>query len=164
MRRGHTVENYRRRIDAVKASPRRISLTTDIIVGFPGETEEDFLDTAKLFEYCRFDGAYIFKYSPRPGTPAAMMPDDVPPEEKTRRFLYLERNQKELQRKSSENYIGKIVSALVENKSARHDNQMSGHTTCHRVVNFRGAEDLLGQILPIKITEVKSNSLYGEII
>ncbi|HEX8246984.1 MAG TPA: MiaB/RimO family radical SAM methylthiotransferase, partial [Pyrinomonadaceae bacterium] len=164
MRRGHTVENYRRRIDAVRDSPRRISLTTDIIVGFPGETEADFLDTAKLFEYCRFDGAYIFKYSPRPGTPAAMTPDDVPPEEKTRRFLYLERIQKELQRKSSENYIGKIVSVLVENKSARHDNQMSGHTTCHRVVNFTGVEDLLGQILRVKITEVKSNSLYGEII
>jgi tRNA-2-methylthio-N6-dimethylallyladenosine synthase len=164
MRRGHTVENYRRRIDAIRNSPRQISLTTDIIVGFPGETDEDFLDTVKLFEYCRFDSAYIFKYSPRPGTPAAMTTDDVPAEEKTRRFLYLERIQKDLQRKSLENYAGKIVSVLVENKSARHDNQMTGHTTCHRVVNFKGGEDLAGQILEIKITEVKSNSLYGEII
>ena len=164
MRRGHTIENYRDRIDAVKASPRQISLSTDIIVGFPGESEQDFLDTVKLFEYCRFDSAYIFKYSPRPGTPAASTDDDVPAEEKTRRFLYLERIQKDLQRKASENYIGKIVSVLVENKSARHDNQMTGHTTCHRVVNFKGGEDLLGQILRVKIKEVKSNSLYGEII
>ncbi|MDQ3799116.1 MAG: tRNA (N6-isopentenyl adenosine(37)-C2)-methylthiotransferase MiaB [Acidobacteriota bacterium] len=164
MRRGHTIENYRRRIDAIRNSPRGIALTTDIIVGFPGETEEDFLDTAALFEYCNFDGAYIFKYSPRPGTPAAMTADDVPAEEKTRRFLYLERIQKDLQRKSLENYVGKIVSVLVENTSARHENQMTGHTTCHRVVNFRGGKELLGQILKIKITEVKSNSLYGEII
>jgi tRNA-2-methylthio-N6-dimethylallyladenosine synthase len=164
MRRGHTIENYRRRIDAIKNSPRQISLTTDIIVGFPGETEEDFLDTAELFEYCRFDSAYIFKYSPRPGTPAAMADDDVPLAEKTRRFLYLERIQKDLQRRSLENYTGKIVSVLVENTSAKHDNQMTGHTTCHRVVNFQGGEDLLGQILKVKITEIKSNSLYGEII
>jgi tRNA-2-methylthio-N6-dimethylallyladenosine synthase len=164
MRRGHTSENYRKRIDAIKSSPRQISLTTDIIVGFPGETEEDFLDTARLFEYCRFDGSYIFKYSPRPGTPAAMTPDDVSPEEKTRRFLYLERIQKDLQRKSSESYVGKIVSVLVENTSAKHDNQMTGHTTCHRVVNFKGGGELLGQILRIKITEAKSNSLFGEII
>lgn len=164
MRRGHTIENYRGRIDAVRASPRQISLSTDIIVGFPGESEQDFLDTVKLFEYCRFDSAYIFKYSPRPGTPAASKDNDVPAEEKTRRFLYLERIQKDLQRQASENYIGKIVSVLVENKSARHDNQMTGHTTCHRVVNFKGGEDLLGQILRVKIKEAKSNSLYGEII
>lgn len=164
MRRGHTVENYRRRIDAIKNSPRQISLTTDIIVGFPGETEEDFLATAGLFEYCRFDSAYIFKYSPRPGTPAAMLDEDVSAAEKTRRFLHLERIQKDLQRKSMENYMGKIVSVLVENTSAKHDNQMTGHTTCHRVANFTGGEDLLGQIRKIKITEIKSNSLYGEII
>lgn len=164
MRRGHTAENYRRRVDAIKASRRGISLTTDIIVGFPGETEEDFLETVELFEYCQFDGAYIFKYSPRPGTPAAMLSDDVSAAEKTRRFLYLERVQKDIQRKASENYLGKTVSVLVENSSARHDNQMTGHTTCHRVVNFNGGAGLLGQILEIKITQVKNNSLYGEII
>ncbi|HLM02763.1 MAG TPA: TRAM domain-containing protein, partial [Pyrinomonadaceae bacterium] len=99
-----------------------------------------------------------------PGTPAASLPDDVPAAEKTRRFLYLERIQKDLQRKSLEKYAGKTVSVLVENKSARRDNQMSGHTTCHRVVNFTGGEELLGRVLQIKITEVKSNSLGGEII
>jgi tRNA-2-methylthio-N6-dimethylallyladenosine synthase len=164
MRRGHTAENYRKRIDAVRQSPREISLTTDVIVGFPGETEREFLETVELFEYCRFEMAYIFKYSPRPGTPAARLPDDVPAEEKTRRFLYLEKIQKELQRKSLENFKGKIVSVLVENKSARNDNQMTGHTTCHRVVNFTGGDELLGQILQIEITEIKSNSLYGEIV
>ena len=164
MRRGHTSENYRRRIDAIKNSPRGISLTTDIIVGFPGETEADFLETVELFRYCQFDGAYIFKYSPRPGTPAAMQEDDVSAAEKTERFLYLENIQKEIQQKSMENYLGKTVSVLVENSSARHDNQMTGHSTCHRVVNFTGGGDLLGQILQVKITQRKNNSLGGEII
>lgn len=164
MRRGHTAENYRRRIDAVRASPREISLTTDLIVGFPGETERDFLETAELFEYCRFDSAYIFKYSPRPGTPAADKADDVALEEKTRRFLHLEKIQKKFQRESLERKAGQIVEVLAENRSSKHSDQLTGHTTCHKVVNFSGGAELLGRILKIKITEIKSNSLYGEIL
>jgi tRNA-N(6)-(isopentenyl)adenosine-37 thiotransferase enzyme MiaB len=162
MRRGHTIDSYRRKIDAVKNSPRRIALTTDVIIGFPGETEEDFLETVKLFEYCRFDHAYIFKYSPRPGTPAAALPDDVPPQEKTERFLHLEKIQREIQREIWQGYVGEKVSVLVENKSAKGENQMSGHTTCHKVVNFPGEESLLGKIVEVEITEAKSNSLYGK--
>lgn len=164
MRRGHTIENYRQRIDAVRSSPRNIALTTDIIVGFPGETEEDFMETVELFRYCAFDAAYIFKYSPRPGTPAAQMEDSVSPEEKTRRFLFLEKIQKEIQQKSSEAYLGQTVRVLVENTSQRQKNHLTGHSTCQRVVNFAGDEALLGQILEVKITQIKSNSLFGEII
>ena len=90
MRRGHTVENYLEKIDNIKNSPRRLSLTTDIIIGFPNETAADFRETLKMADYCKFDAAYIFKYSPRPGTPAFGMEDNVSGEEKTRRFLELE--------------------------------------------------------------------------
>lgn len=164
MRRGHTTENYRRRIDAIRSSPREISLTTDLIVGFPGETESDFLATCELFEHCRFDSAYLFKYSPRPGTPAAMMPDDVPDAEKTRRFLHLEQIQKRFQQQSLQACEGKIRDVLAENPSSKNAGELSGHTTCQKVVNFKGGPELLGRILPIKITSAKSNSLYGEII
>ena len=91
MRRGHTVENYLKRVDKIRSSSRRISLTTDLIVGFPTETRDDFQETIKLAEYCKFDSAYFFKYSPRPGTPAFELVDDVPPEEKKYRCMELEK-------------------------------------------------------------------------
>lgn len=162
MRRGHTVENYRKRIDLLRKSSREIALTTDIIVGFPGETEEDFGETLDLVRYCRYDSAYIFKYSPRPGTPAAEMEDDVPPEVKTRRFLELEEVQKENQRRSLAGCVGREFDVLAEKVSGRDRNQISGHTTCHRVVNFSGNTDILGSIQRVRITEAKSNTLLGE--
>ena len=87
MRRGHTIENYLKRIDKIKSSPRKISLTTDVIIGFPNETEKDFQDTLKMADYCKFDSAYIFKYSPRAGTPAGEMVDNVSPQDKKDRFF-----------------------------------------------------------------------------
>src|SRR5205085_11800510 len=87
MKRGHTIESYLMKVDRIKASTRDIALTTDIIVGFPGETEADFLDSVAMVEYCGVDMAYIFKYSPRPGQPAFEMADDVLAAEKTLRFL-----------------------------------------------------------------------------
>lgn len=163
MRRGHSIENYLERIDRIKESPRRISLTTDVIVGFPEETDEDFLDTVKLFERCQFDGAYIFKYSPRPGTPAHQMPDTVSESEKTRRFLELDKIQKYNQDIIFRNYRQRVLDVLVEKFSVRGDNQVSGHTTCHKVVNFAGSKEDLGKIVRVKIIESKINSLYGEI-
>lgn len=162
MKRGHTVDKYKRKIDRIKASTRDIALTTDIIVGFPGETEADFLDTVALFEYCEYDSAYIFKYSPRPGTPAYEMPDDVSPAEKTLRFLELERAQKRIQARRMERYRNKIVKVLVEGSSSR-TASLTGHSTCHKVVNFHGAPDLLGKIVDVRITEIKNNSLFGEV-
>ena len=91
MKRGHTIDSYLRKIDRIRESKREISLTTDIIVGFPGETDEDFRDTVRMAEYCDFDSAYVFRYSPRPGTPAYEMDDDVPLSVKTSRFLELEK-------------------------------------------------------------------------
>ncbi|MFL6375326.1 MAG: tRNA (N6-isopentenyl adenosine(37)-C2)-methylthiotransferase MiaB [Pyrinomonadaceae bacterium] len=164
MKRGHTIDSYKRKIDRIHSSSRDISLTTDVIIGFPGETEADFLDTVELFEYCRYDAAYIFKYSPRPGTPAFEMRDDVTPAEKTLRFLELEKVQKRIQAKRSSSLVGKVLKVLVEGVSARSGEALTGHSTCHRVVNFAGSRDLLGNIVDVRIMEARSNSLIGEVV
>lgn len=162
MRRGHTVESYMKKIDLIRASERDISLTTDLIVGFPGETEEDFAGTLALYQHCRFDGAYIFKYSPRPGTPAAELRDNVPGEEKTRRFLELDGLRKRFQAESLGRTVGSTMSVLAERPSAMDEAHLSGHTTCHRTVNFDAAGEKPGRIHNVKITMAKSNSLFGQ--
>lgn len=164
MRRGHTVDDYKKRIDIIKSSARKISLTTDIIIGFPGESEADFQDTMSLFEFCQYDSAYIFKYSPRPGTPAFQMDDDVLPEVKTERFLELEKLQKYFQQNSLQAVLNRKVEVLAEKTSGKTSTHLTGHTTCHKVVNFKGVEENLGKILNIKITECKANTLFGEIL
>ncbi|MCM3903418.1 MAG: tRNA (N6-isopentenyl adenosine(37)-C2)-methylthiotransferase MiaB [Pyrinomonadaceae bacterium] len=162
MRRGHLVDDYFRRVDAIKNSKRRLSLTSDIIVGFPGETEDDFQDTMKLVERCQYDGLFIFKYSRRPGTPASRLVDDVPENRKKARFLELESRQFELQSRIYQSYIGRAVSVLVEGRSARSEKDLTGHSTCHKVVNFNGGSTQQGEILKVRITEAKSYSLYGQ--
>lgn len=163
MKRGHTIESYLEKIDRLRSSPRDIALTTDIIVGFPGETEKDFEDSVKMVEYCGFDGAYIFKYSPRPGTPAFDMPDDVSEAEKTLRFMELERAQKLSQNNRLQRYLNQVINVLVEGKSSRTESGLTGHSTCHKVVNFEGPSELLGKIVDVKISEIKTNSLFGEV-
>ncbi len=164
MRRGHTSESYFKKIDVIKNSPRRLSLSTDIIVGFPGETKEHFQDTLKMVEYCRFDSAYIFKYSPRPGTPAFYITDNVSPEEKKERFMILDQLQKRIQQEIFKSYINRTVKVLVEKVSLKDASQFSGHSTCHKVVNFKGSSEFLGKIVDIKITEAKVNTLFGRVI
>jgi tRNA-2-methylthio-N6-dimethylallyladenosine synthase len=161
MRRGHTVENYKKRIDAIRNSPRNISLTTDLIVGFPGETIEDFEETRRLFEYCQYDMAYIFRYSIRQGTPSASLIDDVPFAEKTRRFLELDKLQRATTSNSLKAFVGKTVEVLAERASTKNPNELAGHTTCQKLVNFKSASRNLGGIYQVKITESKSNTLYG---
>jgi tRNA-2-methylthio-N6-dimethylallyladenosine synthase len=162
MRRGHTIDDYKKRIERIRASARRISVTTDIIIGFPGETEEDFRATMDLFEFCEFDSAYIFKYSPRPGTPAYELADDVPADEKTSRFRRLEEVQKRFQTKALNGLLNKTVEVLAEKFSNKSEVDLSGHTTCHKVVNFKGLEKDLGALKRVRISEVKANTLYGE--
>ena len=162
MRRGHSVDDYYRRVDAIKNSTRRLSLTSDIIVGFPGETEDDFQDTIKLVERCQYDGLFIFKYSSRPNTPASKLVDDVTESRKKMRFLELESRQFALQKKIYQDYIGRAVSVLVEGRSARSEQDLTGHSTCHKVVNFKGGSTQLGETLNVRITEAKSYSLYGQ--
>lgn len=163
MRRGHTIESYFGKIDKIKASPRKISLTTDIIVGFPDESLEDFQKTVDAVDYCEYDSAYIFRYSPRPGTPAFQMEDNVTYEEKTRRFLELEVTQKRHQYNGLQAYLNKTVDVLVERISTRDSGEFSGHTPCHKVVNFPATEDVLGKIVKVKILQAKAFTLYGKI-
>jgi tRNA-2-methylthio-N6-dimethylallyladenosine synthase len=162
MRRGYKVSDYFSRVDTIKNAKRRYALTSDIIVGFPGETVEDFEATLRLIEYCRYDALYIFKYSERPGTPAAGLDNDVSDNERMSRFLELEKLQRDIQKNIYAEYIGREVSVLVERKSAKSDSDMSGHTTCNKVVNFPCGEDLKGKIISVRVNEAKANSLYGE--
>jgi tRNA-2-methylthio-N6-dimethylallyladenosine synthase len=163
MKRGHTIERYYKQIDRMRTASRDIAITTDIIVGFPGETEADFMDSVEMVKYCGFDMAYIFKYSPRPGTPAFAMPDDVSPAEKTLRFLELEKAQKASQNKRLERYLNKVLKVLAENPSSRGD-AMTGHSTCHKVVNFNGTPNHLGSVVDVRVTQIKANSLFGEVV
>jgi tRNA-2-methylthio-N6-dimethylallyladenosine synthase len=164
MRRGHNSEDYLRRVEGIKRSRRRLSLTSDIIVGFPGESEEDFEETLKLVRLCEYDALYIFKYSKRSGTPAAKLDDAVPETEKTARFMALEDLQSSIQARIYNDYVGRNVSVLVERESARSTEDMAGHSTCHKVVNFKAHQTRPGEIVEVLISNAKPNSLYGELV
>jgi tRNA-2-methylthio-N6-dimethylallyladenosine synthase len=164
MRRGHRVEEYLERVSAVKNSRSEISLTSDIIVGFPGETDVEFRDTLRLVEECEFHGLYIFKYSERRGTPAAKLSDSVATETKTQRFLELEELQMSIQSRIYRTYVGKVVEVLAEGFSARSGSDLTGHTACHKVVNFGGSAELIGNVLKVRVTEAKAHSLFGQIV
>jgi tRNA-2-methylthio-N6-dimethylallyladenosine synthase len=164
MRRGHTAADYLRRVETIKGSTRGLSLTSDIIVGFPGESDQDFEDTMALVRNCKYDGLYIFKYSKRSGTPAANLDHAVSEAEKTARFLALEQLQISLQDEIYKNQVGRRLSVLVEKQSARSLDDVSGHSTCNKVVNFKGKTTQCGSIVDVLISEAKPNSLYGTAI
>ncbi|HSE21567.1 MAG TPA: tRNA (N6-isopentenyl adenosine(37)-C2)-methylthiotransferase MiaB [Pyrinomonadaceae bacterium] len=164
MRRGHKRSEYLEKIDRIKSCKRQLALTSDIIVGFPGETDEDFRQTLELVQQCRFDSLYLFKYSKRTGTPAASFSDNVPESEKTARFLELERVQRNVQDQIFRDYIGRTVNVLVERESSRSDKDLMGHSSCHKVVNFTGDKMLEGEMVDVRVTAAKTNSLYGEMV
>jgi len=163
MRRGHTRNRYLEKIEAIRNARRRMAITTDIIVGFPGETEADFLDTVSLIEAVQYDSLYAFKYSVRSGTPAASLPDDVPDEEKTRRLQYLLERQYATQSKALEVYRGRVLKVLVEGRSKRNPSEYTGHSTCQKVLNFPADESMLGQVVNVRVREIKRNSMSGTI-
>ena len=163
MRRGHNSSDYLRRVEGIKKSTRRLSLTSDIIVGFPGESEQDFEETMRLVRASEYDGLFIFKYSKRAGTPAEKFEDPVSETEKTRRFLALEELQESIQNRIYNDYVGRRVSVLVEKQSARSANDMMGHSTCQKVVNFPSGATEAGQIVNVLISQAKPYSLYGEV-
>lgn len=164
MRRGHTRADYLDRIKRIKDASRRLAITSDIIVGFPGESDEDFYETVTLVEQCDYDSLYIFKYSKRPGTPAAEFDDNVSESEKTTRFLELERVHRDAQKKLYRSYVGETLSVLAERQSSRSESDLTGHSTCHKLVNFEGEKSLEGEIVNVLVTEAKRNSLYGRLI
>jgi tRNA-2-methylthio-N6-dimethylallyladenosine synthase len=164
MRRGHKRSDYLARIERIKNSSRRLALTSDIIVGFPGETDEDFQQTIELVRECEYDSLYIFKYSKRAGTPAAEFHDNVPETEKTARFIELEKVHRAAQKKIYRSYVGRTLSVLAERQSSRSEKDLSGHSTCHKVVNFEGDSSLEGEIVDVLVTTAKTNSLYGNLL
>ncbi len=164
MKRLYTRDQYLERIAWMKAARRRISITTDIIVGFPGETEQDFEETITLLDDVRYDGVFSFKYSPRPNTPALTYIDSIPEEEKARRLAVLNSRQKEISAALNQRHLGETLEAMVESHNAARA-QWIGRTSQHKVLNFttREAEEpRVGQYVPVRVTAAFPNSLVGE--
>jgi tRNA-2-methylthio-N6-dimethylallyladenosine synthase len=162
MQRTYTRDEYMERIAMIRSAKRAISVTTDIIVGFPGETEADFEETLSLLEEVRYEAMFAFKYSPRPNTPALSMNNPIPEEEKSRRLAALLEKQKPIQAVSNEKLMGSHFELMVTNQSRR-ENQWSGHASCHRVINFSSQEkELLGSYVQVRVTGAGPNSLVGE--
>jgi tRNA-2-methylthio-N6-dimethylallyladenosine synthase len=162
MLRTYTREEYLEKISWIRAARRPISLTSDVIVGFPGETEADFDDTLTLLDAVGYDSVFAFKYSPRPNTSAAVMPDAVPEEEKTRRLAILQDRQRIIQTQRNEKLIGETCEILVDAHHAAR-NQWAGRSTSNRVLNFTSPHhNLLGQYVQVKVLRAGPNSLVGE--
>lgn len=164
MGRKYTREQYLVLVDKIRTALPDAVLTTDIIVGFPGETKEQFNDTLSLVEKVGFDSAYTFIYSPREGTPAAKMKDDILEEEKKYRLQQLISLQNKISSQKNEQLRGKIFEVLVEGESKNNSEILSGRTRTNKLVNFKGDKTLIGQIVKIKITEPHTWSLNGEYI
>jgi len=162
MTRTYTRGEYLEKIAMLRSAKRQIAITTDVIVGFPGETEDDFAETLSLLEEVRYDSLFSFKYSPRPNTPSLSMPDAISEEEKSRRLTLLQEAQREIQSQRNATLVGRTFELLVSGKSRR-EHQWSGHTACHRVVNFASQERaLLGTYVQVRVTGAGPNSLVGE--
>lgn len=160
MRRGYTRERYLETIQKVRRAPRPIAISTDIIVGFPGETESDFEDTLRLLDEVQYDNVFSFKYSPRPNTAALSLPDEVSEEEKGRRLRVLQEQQKVIQYNKNSAYLGRELEVLVED-NARANFSLAGRAGNNKVVNFDGPEDLMGKFVQVEITGFSANSLKG---
>jgi tRNA-2-methylthio-N6-dimethylallyladenosine synthase len=163
MKRGHTVIEYKSKIRKLREIRPDISLSSDFIIGFPGETEEDFNNTMKLIDEMGFDKSFSFIYSKRPGTIAASLPDDVNQTVKKQRLAVIQDKLNENTEKISRSMIGSIQKVLVEGHSKK-GSTLSGRTENMRTTHFQGNEDLIGQIVSVKITEGFANSLQGELI
>lgn len=164
MARKYTREQYIELAKKIKAKIPNVSLTTDIIVGFPNETEEQFEDTLSLVREIEFDSAFTYIYSPREGTPAAKMKDNVPLEVKRERLARLNELVNELSAKKNALYEGKVVEVLVEGESKKNSNILTGRTRTNRLVNFKGPKEAIGELVNVKITQAKTWSLDGEMV
>jgi tRNA-2-methylthio-N6-dimethylallyladenosine synthase len=164
MKRNHTALEYTSIIHRLRAARPGISISSDFIVGFPGETDADFEQTMALVERTGFDHSFSFIYSQRPGTPAASLPDDVPLAVKKQRLARLQARITEMTAAFSTSMVDSIQSVLVEKPSRKRADQLSGRTENNRVVNFDARPDLVGQFVDIRITEALPNSLRGELV
>ena len=167
MKRGHTVLEYKAKIRKLRAIRPNISLSSDFIVGFPGETEQDFMNTMNLIQEINYDHSFSFVYSKRPGTPAANLEDDTPMDVKKHRLNILQSRILQQAHTISNAMLGTEQVILVEaiaKKASENDNNLTGRTENNRVVNFAGPADLIGQFVIVKITEVLPNCLRAQLI
>ncbi len=162
MGRGYTVERFKMIYDKLKEAIPNIGFSTDMIVGFPNETREQFEDTLKLVDYCKFDFAFLFIYSPRVGTPAAKFEDNIDEKEKTERLKELNERVAKYGNLNNQKYLNKVVKVLVDGKSKRNDSVYSGYSEENKLVNFTGDNINEGDIVEVLITEIRSWSMNGE--
>jgi tRNA-2-methylthio-N6-dimethylallyladenosine synthase len=166
MQREYTREQYLERIAWMKASKREISITTDVIVGFPGETIEDFEQTVSLLDEVQYDGVFAFKYSPRPNTPALGMIDSISEDEKSHRLTILMERQRAIQKESYKRHVGAIVEVMVESRNEARG-QWVGRTSQNKTLNFSAAADAgpsIGSYANVRVTASFPNSLVGEMV
>ena len=162
MQRTYTREEYLEKIGLIRSAKRSISVTTDIIVGFPGETEEDVAETLSLLDAAQYDCVFAFQYSPRPNTSSLQMPDSVPEQEKARRLALVQDHQREIQVARNNKIVGETFEVLVDGASRR-SGQWAGRTSSNRILNFSSTQpDLLGQYVHVRVTGASPNSLVGE--
>ena len=164
MNRKYTSEEYLKLYNSIREKVKDSSVTTDIIVGFPGETEEDFEETLKIVNECKFDGAFTFAYSPRENTPAALMKDAIRESVKMDRLHRLNEVVNKYSNLRNQKLLGKTVKCLVIGESEKDKNKVCGYTENMKLVNIEGPKSLIGSIIPVKITDTKSFSLDGEYI
>jgi tRNA-2-methylthio-N6-dimethylallyladenosine synthase len=162
MQRSYSRAEYLEKIALIRSARRRMAITTDVIVGFPGETEEDFDDTLSLLDQVKYDGVYSFKYSPRPNTPASSMPDAVPEEEQSRRLALLQEKQRVIQAGTLQSLVDEDFEVHVDGKSKK-ENTWYGHSTCNRVISLTSSlPSLLGEYVQVRVNGSTANSLLGE--
>jgi len=164
MKRGYTAMEYKSTVRKLRAVRPGISMSSDFIVGFPGETEADFGQMMKLIEDVGFDDSFSFVFSPRPGTPAAALHDDTPHDAKLKRLYRLQSLVTDQARRISESRLGTVQRVLVEGPSRKDASELSGRTECNRMVSFSGPARLIGQMIDVTITQVNAHSLRGEVL
>ncbi len=164
MKRGYTVLEYKSVINKLKKARPDITFSSDFIVGFPGETEEDFLKTIDIVKQVDYDHSYSFIYSKRPGTPAASIIDNVSLDEKKERLAFLKKTIDDLSKNKSKSIIGKVAEILIEGKSSKYKNMVTGRTTNNKIINIVGDRSLIGKILNVKVKQLENKTLLGEIL
>lgn len=164
MARGYNVDFYRKMVEKIRKKVPGAAITTDIIVGFPGETEAEFMNSVNLVEEIGFDMANTAAYSPRPHTPAANWPDQVPEEEKFERLRFLNSVINDVSHLRNKEYLGRTVELLVEGRSQRNKERLTGRTRTNKIVNFEGGEELIGKLIDVKIETANAWALRGELL
>jgi tRNA-2-methylthio-N6-dimethylallyladenosine synthase len=164
MKRGYTAMEYKSTVRKLRAVRPNLSLSSDFIVGFPGETEDDFNKMMKLIDDVGFDSSFSFVFSPRPGTPAAALHDDTPQERKLARLQHLQAVIEANQRRIGQSLVGSVQKILIEGNARKDASELMGRTECNRIVNFKGQPRLIGQMVDVHITQAYPHSLRAEVV